>query len=140
MALTCLVLLQVLKAVLLFPTIERMAQSPQGKVMTPVLCQLRYLAYLPLFLLSLLPQRVAALLVRLLLRGLPALDPCVLRPALQMFSGDCAGGFCWVLPGLCERSATFSASKSSGLAFTIIFLLQKHKISANVKILISQNT
>ncbi|XP_027856785.1 lipid droplet-associated hydrolase isoform X1 [Xiphophorus couchianus] len=82
--------LEVLKAVLLFPTIERMAQSPQGKVMTPVLCQLRYLAYLPLFLLSLLPQRVAALLVRLLLRGLPALDPCVLRPALQMFSGDCA--------------------------------------------------
>uniref|UniRef100_M3ZDT1 Lipid droplet-associated hydrolase n=1 Tax=Xiphophorus maculatus TaxID=8083 RepID=M3ZDT1_XIPMA len=48
--------LEVLKAVLLFPTIERMAQSPQGKVMTPVLCQLRYLAYLPLFLLSLLPQ------------------------------------------------------------------------------------
>uniref|UniRef100_A0A3B3UV14 Lipid droplet-associated hydrolase-like n=1 Tax=Poecilia latipinna TaxID=48699 RepID=A0A3B3UV14_9TELE len=80
-------------AVLLFPTIERMAQSPQGKVMTPVLCQLRYLAYLPLFLMSLLPQRVAALLLRLLLRGVPALDPCVLRPSLDMFSGDCAGGF-----------------------------------------------
>ncbi|XP_014878839.1 lipid droplet-associated hydrolase isoform X1 [Poecilia latipinna] len=85
--------LEVLKAVLLFPTIERMAQSPQGKVMTPVLCQLRYLAYLPLFLMSLLPQRVAALLLRLLLRGVPALDPCVLRPSLDMFSGDCAGGF-----------------------------------------------
>lgn len=94
MALTRLVLLQVLKAVLLFPTIERMAQSPQGKVMTPMLCQLRYLAYLPLFLLSLLPQRVATLLVRLVLRGVPALDPCVLRPVLQLFSGDCTGGFC----------------------------------------------
>uniref|UniRef100_A0A3Q2D5X7 Lipid droplet-associated hydrolase n=1 Tax=Cyprinodon variegatus TaxID=28743 RepID=A0A3Q2D5X7_CYPVA len=48
--------LKVLKAVLLFPTIERMAQSPQGKVMTPLMCQLRYLLYLPLFLLSLLPH------------------------------------------------------------------------------------
>uniref|UniRef100_A0A8C6P4K6 Lipid droplet-associated hydrolase n=1 Tax=Nothobranchius furzeri TaxID=105023 RepID=A0A8C6P4K6_NOTFU len=59
--------LKVLKAILLFPTIERMAQSPQGKVMTPVLCQMRYLAYLPVFLLSLLPGAVQALLVRLVL-------------------------------------------------------------------------
>uniref|UniRef100_A0A3Q2PZN5 Lipid droplet-associated hydrolase n=1 Tax=Fundulus heteroclitus TaxID=8078 RepID=A0A3Q2PZN5_FUNHE len=58
--------LKVLKAVMLFPTIERMAQSPQGKLMTPLLCQLRYLAYLPVFLLSLLPHSLAALLIRLL--------------------------------------------------------------------------
>ncbi|KAK7904473.1 hypothetical protein WMY93_017080 [Mugilogobius chulae] len=39
--------LKVLKAVMLFPTIERMAQTPQGRVVTPVICQLRYVAYFP---------------------------------------------------------------------------------------------
>uniref|UniRef100_A0A3Q4MFY6 Lipid droplet-associated hydrolase n=1 Tax=Neolamprologus brichardi TaxID=32507 RepID=A0A3Q4MFY6_NEOBR len=56
---------KVLKALLLFPTIERMAQSPQGKVMTPVLCHMRYVVYLPLFLLSLLPDRLKVGLIRL---------------------------------------------------------------------------
>uniref|UniRef100_A0A3Q3AE49 Lipid droplet-associated hydrolase n=1 Tax=Kryptolebias marmoratus TaxID=37003 RepID=A0A3Q3AE49_KRYMA len=62
--------LKVLKAVMLFPTIERMAQTPQGKVMTPVLCQMRYLAYLPVFLLSLLPGRLRAFLIQLAFSGL----------------------------------------------------------------------
>uniref|UniRef100_A0A3B4FB47 Lipid droplet-associated hydrolase n=1 Tax=Pundamilia nyererei TaxID=303518 RepID=A0A3B4FB47_9CICH len=57
---------KVLKALLLFPTIERMAQSPQGKVMTPVLCHMRYVVYLPLFLLSLLPDRLKVGLIRLI--------------------------------------------------------------------------
>lgn len=82
--------LNVVKAILLFPTIERMAQTPQGKVMTPVLCQLRYLAYLPLFLLSLLPQRLKAGLVRLALGRLPCLDPAVLQPTVELLAGDCA--------------------------------------------------
>lgn len=82
--------LNVVKAVLLFPTIERMAQTPQGKVMTPVLCQLRYLAYLPLFLLSLLPERIKAGLVRLVLGRLPCLDPAVLQPTVELLAGDCA--------------------------------------------------
>ncbi|KAM4540763.1 lipid droplet-associated hydrolase isoform 1-T2 [Fundulus diaphanus] len=82
--------LKVLKAVMLFPTIERMAQSPQGKLMTPLLCQLRYLAYLPLFLLSLLPDSLAALLIRLLFSSIPSLDPCVVPPSVQLLSGDCA--------------------------------------------------
>uniref|UniRef100_A0A3Q2D5W3 Lipid droplet-associated hydrolase n=1 Tax=Cyprinodon variegatus TaxID=28743 RepID=A0A3Q2D5W3_CYPVA len=82
--------LKVLKAVLLFPTIERMAQSPQGKVMTPLMCQLRYLLYLPLFLLSLLPHGVMARLVRLMFSSIPDLDPCVLQPSVEMLgSGDC---------------------------------------------------
>lgn len=85
--------LQVVKAVLLFPTIERMAETPQGKVMTPVLCQLRYLAYLPLFLLSLLPERVKAGLVWLVLGRLPCLDPAVLQPTVELLAGDCAGAF-----------------------------------------------
>uniref|UniRef100_A0A8C1AYP3 Lipid droplet associated hydrolase n=2 Tax=Cyprinus carpio TaxID=7962 RepID=A0A8C1AYP3_CYPCA len=44
--------------VMLFPTIEGMACRTQGKVMTPVLCLLRYTFYLPIFLLSLLPERL----------------------------------------------------------------------------------
>uniref|UniRef100_A0A3P9HEQ8 Lipid droplet-associated hydrolase n=1 Tax=Oryzias latipes TaxID=8090 RepID=A0A3P9HEQ8_ORYLA len=57
--------LKVLKAVMLFPTIERMAESPQGRRMTPLLCQMRYLAYLPVFLLSLLPDILKAALIKL---------------------------------------------------------------------------
>lgn len=82
---------QVIKAVMLFPTIERMAQSPEGKVMTPVLCHLRYLAYLPLFLLSLLPESLKAGLVRLVLCRVHSLDPAVLDPTVGLLSGDSAG-------------------------------------------------
>ncbi|MED6265925.1 hypothetical protein CHARACLAT_030433 [Characodon lateralis] len=82
--------LKVLKAIMLFPTIERMSQTPQGKVMTPLLCQLRYLAYLPLFLLSLLPDNLTALLIRLIFSSIPSLDPCVVRPSVELLSGDCA--------------------------------------------------
>uniref|UniRef100_A0A8C4DQM4 Lipid droplet-associated hydrolase n=1 Tax=Dicentrarchus labrax TaxID=13489 RepID=A0A8C4DQM4_DICLA len=57
--------LKILKAIMLFPTIEHMAQTPQGKVMTPLLCHMRYVAYLPLFLLSLLPEGLKASLIKL---------------------------------------------------------------------------
>uniref|UniRef100_A0A3P8WDC6 Lipid droplet-associated hydrolase n=1 Tax=Cynoglossus semilaevis TaxID=244447 RepID=A0A3P8WDC6_CYNSE len=74
--------LKVLRAVMLFPTIERMAQTPQGKVMTPVLCQLRYLGYLPLFLLSLLPDSLKYSLIKLVLSGIHSLDLSVIRPTV----------------------------------------------------------
>uniref|UniRef100_A0AAY4AYP3 Lipid droplet-associated hydrolase n=1 Tax=Denticeps clupeoides TaxID=299321 RepID=A0AAY4AYP3_9TELE len=60
--------LKVLKSLLLFPTIERMAATPQGKVLTPVLCHLRYVLYLPIFLLCLLPESVITCVARLALR------------------------------------------------------------------------
>lgn len=82
---------------MLFPTIERMAQTPQGKVMTPVLCHLRYIAYLPLFLLSLLPERLKAGLIKLVLGGIRSLDHTVLQPTVGLLSGDCAGLLCLVL-------------------------------------------
>lgn len=82
--------LSVLKAVMLFPTIERMAQTPQGKVMTPVLCHMRYMAYLPLFLLSLLPDTLKVSLIKLVLGGIRSLDLAVLQPTLGLLSGDCA--------------------------------------------------
>ncbi|KAF0044682.1 lipid droplet-associated hydrolase [Scophthalmus maximus] len=82
--------LKILKAVMLFPTIERMAQTPQGKVMTPVLCHMRYVAYLPLFLLSLLPDTLKSSLVKLVFGGIHSLDLSVLRPTVGLLSGDCA--------------------------------------------------
>ncbi|GAA6229529.1 lipid droplet-associated hydrolase [Lates japonicus] len=82
--------LKVLKAVMLFPTIERMAQTPQGKVMTPVLCQMRYVAYLPLFLLSLLPDRLKTSLIKLVFGGIHSLDLSVVQPTVGLLSGDCA--------------------------------------------------
>uniref|UniRef100_H3CD22 Lipid droplet-associated hydrolase n=1 Tax=Tetraodon nigroviridis TaxID=99883 RepID=H3CD22_TETNG len=82
--------LEVLKSVMLFPTIERMARTPQGRVLTPVLCHLRYLAYLPLFLLSLLPDRVKASLISLAFGGIHSLDRTVIQPTVQLLSGDCA--------------------------------------------------
>lgn len=82
---------QILKAVMLFPTIERMAQTPQGKVMTPVLCQMRYLAYLPLFLLSLIPEGFKSSLIKLVFGGIRSLDHTVVQPTVGLLSGDCAG-------------------------------------------------
>ncbi|KAJ0063316.1 hypothetical protein NL108_016299, partial [Boleophthalmus pectinirostris] len=80
----------VLKAVMLFPTIERMAQTPQGRVVTPVICQFRYMAYFPVFLLSLLPDPLKQSLVRLVLGGISSLDRAIIQPTVGLLSGDCA--------------------------------------------------
>ncbi|XP_030645284.1 lipid droplet-associated hydrolase isoform X2 [Chanos chanos] len=82
--------LKVVKSVLLFPTIERMACSPQGRVMTPVLCHLRYAAYLPVFLLSLLPGFLQTALVRLVLGSLSSLDHTTIPATTSLFNVDCA--------------------------------------------------
>ncbi|XP_061157998.1 lipid droplet-associated hydrolase isoform X2 [Syngnathus typhle] len=82
--------LEIVKAVMLFPTIERMAQTPQGKSMTPMLCHLRYLAYLSIFLLSLLPERLKGALVKVVLAGIGSLDRSVVPPAVGLLSGDSA--------------------------------------------------
>ncbi|XP_066540366.1 lipid droplet-associated hydrolase isoform X2 [Hoplias malabaricus] len=81
--------LKVLKSVMLFPTIERMACSPQGHVMTPVLCRLRYAFYLPIFLLSLLPERLKAGMVQLALRNVYSLDPTNIPAVISLINVDC---------------------------------------------------
>lgn len=81
--------LKVIKAVMLFPTIERMAQSPQGKVMTPLLCQMRYVAYLPVFLLSLLPEGLKTRLIKLVFSGIRSLDQTIIPATVGLLSGDC---------------------------------------------------
>lgn len=82
---------------MLFPTIERMACSPQGKVMTPVLCRLRYAFYLPIFLLSLLPERLKISMVHLALRNLYTLDTSIIPSTVSLINVDCAGEFPCVL-------------------------------------------
>ncbi|XP_051502907.1 lipid droplet-associated hydrolase-like isoform X1 [Myxocyprinus asiaticus] len=82
--------LKVVKAVMLFPTIERMACSPQGKVMTPVLCRLRYAIYLPIFLLSLLPEKLKTSMVHLALRNLYVLDNSIIPATVSLINVDCA--------------------------------------------------
>ncbi|XP_072546569.1 lipid droplet-associated hydrolase [Salminus brasiliensis] len=81
--------LKVMKSVMLFPTIERMAHSPQGKFMTPVLCKLRYTAYLPVFLLSFLPERLKFALVQLALRNMSSLDTIAIPATASLINVDC---------------------------------------------------
>ncbi|KYO48893.1 lipid droplet-associated hydrolase isoform X2 [Alligator mississippiensis] len=81
--------LKVLRAVLLFPTIERMAQSPKGKFMTPLLCKLRYILYMPVYLLSFLPERAKTSIVRFALRGLKCPDEASIATSISLFSVDC---------------------------------------------------
>ncbi|KAM4694716.1 lipid droplet-associated hydrolase [Discoglossus pictus] len=81
--------LKVLQAVLLFPTIERMAQSPQGKVMTPFLCSLRYIVYMPLYLLSFLPECAKTSMVRFVMWGIKSVDEASMAAALELFRMDC---------------------------------------------------
>uniref|UniRef100_A0A3Q3WZN5 Lipid droplet-associated hydrolase n=1 Tax=Mola mola TaxID=94237 RepID=A0A3Q3WZN5_MOLML len=81
--------LKIIKAIMLFPTIERMAQTPQGKIMTPVLCEMRYLAYLSVFLLSLLPAVLKASLIKLLLGGICSLDQTVVQPTTDVVLFPC---------------------------------------------------
>ncbi|OCT81290.1 lipid droplet-associated hydrolase [Xenopus laevis] len=82
--------LKVLQSIMLFPTIERMAQSPQGKIMTPLLCSLRYIFYMPLYLLSYLPENIKMSLVRFILRGIKSVDEASIEACLNLFRIDCA--------------------------------------------------
>ncbi|XP_073424397.1 lipid droplet-associated hydrolase isoform X1 [Dendrobates tinctorius] len=82
--------LKVLKSILLFPTIERMAQSPQGKIMTPLLCNLRYVVYMPLYLLSFLPDVMKTYLVKLALHGIKSVDETSVVASLNLFRMECA--------------------------------------------------
>ena len=99
---------------MLFPTIERMAQTPQGKIMTPVLCEMRYLAYLPVFLLSLLPVVLKTSLTKLLLGGICSLDHTVVQPTVGLLSGDCAGGLPFVV---------YSCNACIVVLFSVIFII-----------------
>eukprot|EP00069_Balaena_mysticetus_P001993 bmy_15724T0 len=55
--------LLVIRSFLLFPTIERMSESPKGKLATPFLCWFRYAFYVPGYLLlKPWPEKIKSLL------------------------------------------------------------------------------
>ncbi|XP_053565614.1 lipid droplet-associated hydrolase [Bombina bombina] len=81
--------IKVVQSILLFPTIERMSQTPQGKIMTPFLCSLRYIVYMPLFLLSFLPESLKAAVVRFAMWGIKSVDESSLTAALDLFRIEC---------------------------------------------------
>uniref|UniRef100_A0A8C3VWZ5 Lipid droplet-associated hydrolase n=1 Tax=Catagonus wagneri TaxID=51154 RepID=A0A8C3VWZ5_9CETA len=61
--------LPIIRSFLLFPTIERMSVSPNGKIATPLLCWLRYALYIPIYLLlKPWPVNIKSLMVRMCLR------------------------------------------------------------------------
>ncbi|XP_066091289.1 lipid droplet-associated hydrolase isoform X1 [Saccopteryx bilineata] len=74
----CYISLQILKlapelpiihSFLLFPTIERMSESPNGRIATPLLCWLRYALYLPAYLLlKPCPGMIKSWLIRMVLQ------------------------------------------------------------------------
>ncbi|XP_058035519.1 lipid droplet-associated hydrolase isoform X1 [Ahaetulla prasina] len=80
---------EILRSILLFPTIERMAQSPQGKLLTPLLCHLRYILYIPIYLFTLLPERVKSFLVPFALNWQKLNDETVVTTLVDMLNMDC---------------------------------------------------
>ncbi|XP_037668758.1 lipid droplet-associated hydrolase [Choloepus didactylus] len=57
--------LPVVRTLLLFPTIERLSQTPNGRIATPILCWLRYVLYvISYLLLKPCPEKIKSLLLR----------------------------------------------------------------------------
>ncbi|XP_027732827.1 lipid droplet-associated hydrolase-like [Vombatus ursinus] len=82
--------LPVLRSLLLFPTIEKIAKTPNGRVATPLLCWLRYALYVPIYIgLSLLPARVQAILASLVLRRLKIENAVTSRHVMNSLNMDC---------------------------------------------------
>ncbi|XP_053445106.1 lipid droplet-associated hydrolase [Nycticebus coucang] len=58
--------LPVIRSFLLFPTIERMSESPNGRIATPLLCWFRYVLYATTYLiLKPFPERIKSLMLRM---------------------------------------------------------------------------
>ncbi|KAM7079585.1 lipid droplet-associated hydrolase isoform 1-T3 [Molossus nigricans] len=61
--------LPIIRSILLFPTIERMSESPNGRIATPLLCWLRYALYASSYLLlKPCPETVKSWFVRMILQ------------------------------------------------------------------------
>jgi len=76
---------QILKAFLLFPTIERMALSPNGRFLTPLVTYIpSWILAFPLHLFRLLPQSWRRFLVRFYFRGRGHIPDCVYRATLTL--------------------------------------------------------
>ncbi|XP_023442202.2 lipid droplet-associated hydrolase isoform X2 [Dasypus novemcinctus] len=78
--------LPVIRTLLLFPTIERMSQTPKGRIATPFLCWLRYGLYvIGYLLLKPCPEKIKSLLIRIGLNQMNMSDEFSIRNVLEPF-------------------------------------------------------
>lgn len=78
--------LPIIRSFMLFPTIERMAESPNGRIATPLLCWLRYVFYVPGYLLlKPCPARIKSWLIRLALQVMNVQSEISLLNVLEPF-------------------------------------------------------
>lgn len=77
---------------MLFPTIERIAKTPNGYVATPLLCWLRYALYVPFYIgLNLMPTKVLTMLSRLILQRLKIENEITSRHVMNSLNMNCVG-------------------------------------------------
>ncbi|KAL2773646.1 lipid droplet-associated hydrolase isoform a [Daubentonia madagascariensis] len=78
--------LPVIHSFLLFPTIERMSESPRGRIATPLLCWFRYVLYAAGYLLfKPCPQKIKSLLIRMGLQVMNVENEFSLMNVLEPF-------------------------------------------------------
>ena len=102
---------RILQSVLLFPTIERMAATPQGSRVTPLLRYFRWLvplAALPLYYLT--PMRFKSMLTSFMSRN-QDVPGCAVKATLRLVTPSCASNILYM--GLTEmRGAAHSPPRS----------------------------
>lgn len=77
---------QVIHAFLLFPTIERMSESPNGKIATPLLCWFRYMLYATSYLfLKPCPEIIKSFVIHKVLEKMSFKSELPLTDVLQPF-------------------------------------------------------
>ncbi|XP_036737624.1 lipid droplet-associated hydrolase isoform X1 [Manis pentadactyla] len=78
--------LSIIRSFLLFPTIERMSETPNGRIATPLLCWFRYVLYvLGYFLLKPWPLKIKSLLIRMSLQMMSLKNEFSLLNVLEPF-------------------------------------------------------
>ncbi|KAG7168897.1 lipid droplet-associated hydrolase-like [Homarus americanus] len=85
----------VVKNYLLFPTVERMKITPNGRRMWPMLCYFRWLVVLLTACLWLLPVRVKERLLKLYFRGRKVAD-CSFQATIQLFHPKVMQNVLWM--------------------------------------------
>ena len=81
--------INVKKSILIFPTIERMSKSPQGRLVTPLLNYLLRFLLLIVFMVSFIPKKVLEKLVAFTFKfreNSPHVDPNVIKASFNMVS------------------------------------------------------
>ncbi|XP_033099712.1 lipid droplet-associated hydrolase-like isoform X3 [Anneissia japonica] len=76
--------MNVIKSYLLFPTIERMLASPNGMLLGPILMYLRWLAIIPIYFASFLPESIQKRLIQWHFRN-RNIPGCTVQGVLNLF-------------------------------------------------------